>query len=147
MMGLRKPDPQAKIDTFHRKRVDALVRKIQIIRGPSQLNLNDRDIASFLRDASLEDWLLCRYSIPHGPAGAFSLSQNDIERLSLLVAIADALGQDMAGPSMAAAFKTPRYGLGGLISLKEYLATRPDVSDIQRVVEGLRHRGANATAC
>ena len=147
MMGLKKPDPQTKIYTFHRKRIAALVRKIQVIRGPSQLNLNDREIASFLRDASLEDWLLCRYSIPHGPAGAFGLSQNDIERLTLLVAIADALSQDMVGPSMATAFKSPRYGLGGLISLKEYLTTRPDIQDIQRVVDGLRHRGANATAC
>jgi len=147
MMGLKKPDPQTRIDTFHRKRIDSLVRKIQVIRGPSQLNLNDRDIASFLRDASLEDWLLCRYTIPHGPVGAFSLSQNDIERLTLLVSIADALSQDVAGPSMAVAFKTPRYGLGGLISLKEYLATRPDVQDIQRVVDGLRHHRTNATAC
>lgn len=147
MMGLKKPDPQARIAMFHRKRVDSLVRKIQVVRGPAQLNLTDRDIASFLQDASLEDWLLCRYSVPHGPAGAFSLSPNDVERLTLLLGIAEALSRVVNGPSVAAAFKSPRYGIGGLISLKEYLATKPDIRDIRRVVESLQRYGNSATAC
>lgn len=145
-MELRQTDPQVKIDSFHRKRLDNLVRKIQIVRGPTQLNLSDRDIAGFLQDGTLEDWLLCRYTTPHGPSRPFMLTPNDVERLSLVLAIADALGHAMVGPSMEVAFKSPHYGIGGLVSIKEYLTTKPDLVDIKRVLTGIQLYNACATA-